>query len=57
LIAGDTFANINKPSPSTNAINFQQLADSINRLKNLDIETVYPGHGISFSFKEIILRA
>jgi len=57
LIAGDTFANIDKPSPSPNASDFLQLADSINRLKNLTIETVYPGHGSSFSFEEIILKA
>ncbi len=30
------------------------VADSINKLKKLTIETVYPGHGSPFSFKEII---
>ncbi len=54
LIAGDTFANIDKPSLCPNACNFQQLADSISKLKNFNIETVYPGHGSSFNFNEII---
>ncbi|TCL58845.1 glyoxylase-like metal-dependent hydrolase (beta-lactamase superfamily II) [Kineothrix alysoides] len=54
LIAGDTFASTGKPSPSPNAGDFPQLADSINRLRNLTIETVYPGHGSPFSFTEII---
>jgi len=55
LIAGDTFANNGKPSPSPNAIDFPQLADSIGRLKDLPIEMIYPGHGNPFSFKELAL--
>ena len=45
LIAGDTIVNIDKPGTSPNASDFTQLADSINKLKNLTIETIYPGHG------------
>ncbi len=53
LIAGDTFENMDKPSPAPNADDFQQLSLSINKLKNLSISTVYPGHGNPFTFKEI----
>lgn len=53
LIAGDTFANMNKPSPALNANDFTQLAASIDKLKNFAIETVYPGHGKPFRFGEV----
>ncbi len=56
LIAGDTFSNIDKPGPSPNASDFSQLADSINRIKELSIKTVYPGHGSPFSIYEIMLE-
>jgi len=54
LIAGDTFANNGKPSPAPNATDFPQLADSIDKLKNLKIEMVYPGHGEPFRFEDAI---
>jgi len=54
LIAGDTFANNDKPGSAPNANDFSQLDDSIDRLKNMKIKTVYPGHGNPFNFKEFI---
>ena len=54
LISGDTFVNNEKPGPSPNATDFPKLADSIDKLKGLAIETVYPGHGTPFGFNELI---
>jgi len=54
LIAGDTLANSGKPSPASNAIDFSQLAGSMDKLKNKKIGVVYPGHGEPFSFKDIV---
>lgn len=53
LIAGDTFVNNSKPEISLNAYDFNLLSESVNRLKQLNIKTVYPGHGNPFSFKEL----
>ena len=55
LIAGDTLVNSDKPSPAPNASDFTILSDSVNRLKGMAIETVYPGHGNPFSFKDVTL--
>jgi glyoxylase-like metal-dependent hydrolase (beta-lactamase superfamily II) len=51
FIAGDTFSNNNKPDTAPNAFDFNLLNKSIDQLKNLDIKTVYPGHGTPFEFK------
>lgn len=48
IIVGDTLANIKKPTAAPNAANFEMLNKSINRLKTMDIKTVYPGHGEPF---------
>lgn len=48
LIAGDTFANMGKPTSAPNAYDFAVLDISINRLKSMNIKTVYPGHGKPF---------
>jgi hypothetical protein len=49
LIAGDTFANINKPAIAPNAYDFKELRSSIKRLKTMNIKTIYPGHGNPFN--------
>ncbi|MFT4143969.1 MAG: MBL fold metallo-hydrolase [Mobilitalea sp.] len=54
LISGDTFENTEIPGPAPNADDFQQLTLSINSLKHLSINTVYPGHGNPFNFKELV---
>lgn len=51
LIAGDTLANIKKPSLPPNAFDFKQMKASIEKLKPLQIRTVYPGHGDPFDAK------
>lgn len=48
IIVGDTLANIKKPTAAPNAANFEMLNKSINKLKTMDIKTVYPGHGAPF---------
>lgn len=53
LICGDTFANNKKPAPAPNAWNFEQLYESIQRLKELPIRHYYPGHGTMFSLSPI----
>lgn len=48
LIAGDTFSNMNKPDTAPNAYDFKTLTAGVSRLKDMDIRTIYPGHGIPF---------
>ena len=49
LIAGHTFANLNKPAIAPNAYDFKELRSSIKRLKTMNIKTIYPGHGNPFN--------
>lgn len=53
LIAGDTLANMKKPSPALNAVDFSKLTESINRLKSMNIKNVYPGHGKPFKVEDM----
>lgn len=53
LIAGDTFANMKKPEVAANAYDFKTLKKSVGRLKALNINTIYPGHGMPFEMKEL----
>jgi glyoxylase-like metal-dependent hydrolase (beta-lactamase superfamily II) len=52
LIAGDIFAKIKKPTIAPNADNFKKLNHSVERLKGMNINTVYPGHGSPFSMDD-----
>lgn len=54
IIVGDTLANIKKPTAAPNAANFELLNKSINKLKTMDIKTVYPGHGTPFNITSIL---
>lgn len=56
LIAGDTFANMNKPATAPNAFNFKTLNESVARLKAMDIKMVYPGHGAPFEMNNFVNR-
>lgn len=49
LICGDVYTNNKKPAVAPNAWNFQQLDESIQTLKTLQIRHYYPGHGSMFS--------
>lgn len=48
LIAGDTFANTDRPAIAPNAYDFETLRSSVEKLKTMKIKTVYPGHGSPF---------
>ena len=48
LFAGDTFTNRKKPDGATYIENEIELKNSVERLKKLNIKTIYPGHGKPF---------
>jgi len=48
LFAGDTFVNRTKPCPAQIIENPLQLQSSLEKLKKMNIRTVYPGHGRPF---------
>ena len=52
LIAGDTLTNIIKPSPSPLAEDFQKLTKSIEVINELNVTTIYVGHGKSINAKK-----
>ncbi len=54
LIAGDTLVNSHKPDIAVYIDNYEDLKNSINRLKQLPIKIVYPGHGKPFKREEMI---
>jgi hydroxyacylglutathione hydrolase len=53
LFAGDTFTNRGKPEPASLIENKVELDRSLARLKRMDINRIYPGHGDPFEFEEI----
>lgn len=53
LIVGDVFANNKKAEIALNAIDFKELNKSIEKLKLLNVNTVYVGHGKPFKFNEL----
>ena len=48
LFCGDLFINMNQPTPTSLVDDSEKLNVSIEKLKGLKINTVYPGHGKSF---------
>jgi hydroxyacylglutathione hydrolase len=53
LIAGDIFVNFKKPDIAPNASDFKTLAKSVDRLKAMNINTIYPGHGRPFRMNDL----
>jgi glyoxylase-like metal-dependent hydrolase (beta-lactamase superfamily II) len=53
LVAGDTFINIKKPDIAANAYDLRTLKKSVDRLKALNINTIYPGHGMPFGMNDL----
>jgi len=53
FITGDTFTNIKKPTKALNAVNFNQMEESIRRLEGFKIKKIYPGHGKVFDYAEM----
>lgn len=56
LIAGDTFANFQKPDIAPNAVDFGLLKASLGKLRSYQIQTVYPGHGSPFQYESLSIR-
>jgi len=56
LFAGDTLANRKKPGSAEIIGNSQELENSLARIKNLNIRTVYPGHGKPFSMESYLQK-
>ena len=53
IIAGDTLANTKKPALSMNAYDFKLLRQSVQGLKEKNLNMVYPGHGDPFLFSDL----
>jgi hydroxyacylglutathione hydrolase len=51
LISGDTLENRGRPQPAMIVADEAELAASLERLSELDITTVYPGHGKPFAWQ------
>ncbi len=49
LFCGDLFTKQKKPEPNSLVNNINDLTRSIEKVKSYDINTVYPGHGGTFS--------
>ena len=60
LICGDLFENTNEnDSPKINSLmdDLEEAKRSINKLNNLKINNVYPGHGRSFRMDSFVLKS
>ncbi len=56
FFAGDTFVNYKKPDTASIIQNKKKLQESIDKIKKLNIVTVYPGHGKPFFIKDILIN-
>jgi len=54
LICGDLLENTDKPSFNSMMDDSAESHASVEKLKNLEINTVYPGHGEPFSMEQFI---
>ncbi len=48
LFCGDVFTNVSMPKESNLLSNRNDYIESLERIHSLDIQTVYPGHGLTF---------
>jgi glyoxylase-like metal-dependent hydrolase (beta-lactamase superfamily II) len=48
LFCGDLFTNQKRPRPNSLVDNLNEMNESIKKIKGIDINTVYPGHGQPF---------
>ena len=51
LFCGDLLTNLARPEPTSLVDNRADLDASLNRLRNAEIRTVYPGHGTPFGME------
>ncbi len=54
LFAGDTFVNSKKPSDARIIENADQLESSLDKIRSMNIKTVYPGHGKPFLMQDYL---
>jgi hydroxyacylglutathione hydrolase len=54
LICGDLLTNIKNPQRNTLVENQEELNASVEQIKSLKIDTVYPGHGKPFLMEQFI---
>ena len=54
LFCGDLLENTNKPKKNTLVDDLGELDTSVEKLKHLPINTVYPGHGQPFPMEQIL---
>ena len=57
LFCGDLFMNMNQPTPTSLVDDKAELKVSIEKLKSIKINTVYPGHGKPFPMNSFLLSA
>jgi len=53
LIAGDIFVNRKNPDSAQIIENSAELEQSLNKLKNINIKMIYPGHGKPFNAEDL----
>jgi glyoxylase-like metal-dependent hydrolase (beta-lactamase superfamily II) len=53
LVCGDTLANQKKPGVAMNAVDFDALKASVEKIKRLPVKQVYPGHGAPFAIESL----
>jgi hydroxyacylglutathione hydrolase len=56
LFCGDLLWNMRKPGPHGMIDDAAEMKASLERLKNLDIKTIYPGHGKPFPLAALAIR-
>jgi hydroxyacylglutathione hydrolase len=49
LFCGDVLTNVSKPKESDLLSNRDDYTKSLEKIRSLDVQTVYPGHGLPFS--------
>ena len=57
LICGDLLINIKKPQKNTLIEDKEELDASVEQIKNLKINMIYPGHGKPFPMEQFILAS
>jgi hydroxyacylglutathione hydrolase len=53
LFCGDLFTNLGSPEPNSLVDGPADLAASVERLRGLDLRTIYPGHGGPFRMDQV----
>ena len=54
FFCGDLMTNSGKPQKNKLVDDEAEMDDSIKKLKNLNVKTIYPGHGRPFKMDELV---